>query len=154
MRTPFRALAAAALFCLGTVGAAVAQAQALPADGGDGEGRSMKWEITPFVGYRMGGDFDLSGSTTSTSSDLDDHNSFGFAVNLYPGDHSESYELFYSRQQTSLASNSPLAPFDLNVEYLHIGGTLLVSDELPIAPYIGGGLRAHAVQSPDGAGYG
>ena len=138
MKTPLRALAGASLFCFGTVGATVAQAQSMPSDEEAGGG-PMHWEVTPFVGYRMGGDFKLSG-TTSSKSDLDDHNSFGFAVNLYPADDSASYELLYSRQQTSFASNSPLAPFDLNVEYLHVGGTLLVNDELPIAPYIAGGL--------------
>ena len=138
MNTSLRALAITLLFCLGTVGAAVAQAQAIPADEND-NGRRMHWEVTPFVGYRMGGDFDLSG-TTSNKTDLDGHNAFGFAVNLYPADDSGSYELFYSRQQTSLASNSPLAPFDLNVEYLHVGGTLVVNDELPVVPYIAGGL--------------
>ncbi len=35
--------------------------------------------------------------------DLDDHGSFGLAVNLFPGgDKTESYELFYSRQKTSV----------------------------------------------------
>ena len=139
MKTSFRALAGALLFGLATVGATVAQAQGMPSRNDDDDGDPMHWEVTPFVGYRMGGDFDLSGAT-SNSTDVNDHNSFGVAVNLFPADDSASYELFYSRQQTSLASNSPLAPFDLNVEYLHVGGTLVLDDELPIAPYLAGGL--------------
>jgi opacity protein-like surface antigen len=128
---------AAALLCLGTVGAGVAHAQ------GDEAGPPINysWEVTPFVSYRGGGNFDLKGSPNATDVDLDDHGAFGLAVNLFlGGDKTESYELFYSRQQTNVAKNSPLAPFDLNVEYLHIGGTLNLNDELPVRPYIAGGL--------------
>lgn len=124
------------MLCLGTVGAGVAHAQ------GDEAGPPVNysWEVTPFVSYRGGGNFDLEGSTAADV-DLDDHGAFGFAVNLFlGGDKTESYELFYSRQQTNVAKNSPLAPFDLNVEYLHIGGTLNLNDELPVRPYIVGGL--------------
>ncbi len=127
------------LFCLGTVGAGVAQAQgAMPDDEAEASS-AWHWEVTPFVGYRMGGDFDLTGSTSTGKVDLDDRGSFGLAVSLFADKH-ESYELFYSRQAASVAKNSPFAPFDLNVEYLHLGGTLLLNDELPISPYLVGGL--------------
>jgi opacity protein-like surface antigen len=132
-----RLIPAFALVCLGTVGAGVAHAQ------GDEAGPPVNWswEVTPFVGYRGGGNFDLEGSPTASDVDLDDHGSFGLAVNLFPsGDKIESYELYYSRQKTSVAKSSPLAPFDLNVEYLHLGGTLNLDDELPVRPYIAGGL--------------
>jgi opacity protein-like surface antigen len=132
-----RALSGALLFVVGTVGAAVAQAQATPADGDDGDSSAMRWEITPFAAYRMGGDFDISGAPGG--GDLDDHGSFGLAVNLAI-DETASYELFYSRQEASFANTSAVAPFDLDVEYLHVGGTLLLNDELPIAPYMVGGL--------------
>jgi opacity protein-like surface antigen len=102
---------------------------------------NWSWEVTPFIGYRGGGNFDLEGSPNASEVDLDDHGSFGLAVNLFPGaDKTESYELYYSRQETNVAKSSPLAPFDLNVEYLHLGGTLLLNDELPVRPYIVGGL--------------
>ena len=94
--------AAFALLCLGIVGAGVTHAQS----GGmhqdeDNDTIDWSWEVTPFVGYRMGGDFDLEGSPSASKVDLDDHGSFGFAVNLFPGNKSESYELFYSRQEAS-----------------------------------------------------
>ena len=142
MKSSRRTLAGLALLFLATVGTGVAHAQSSGMHRDD-ESASMNWnwEVTPFVGYRMGGDFDLDGSPSASKVDLDDHGSFGLAVNLFQsGDKSESYELFYSRQQASVAANSPLAPFDLNVEYLHLGGTLAVSDELPVKPYIVGGL--------------
>jgi opacity protein-like surface antigen len=132
---------AVALFCVGTVGAGVAHAQGGMHRDEESTPASYSWEITPFIGYRGGGNFDLEGSPTSNKVDLDDHGSFGLAVNLFPsGDKMESYELFYSRQEASVAKNSPLAPFDLNVEYLHLGGTLNFNDELPVRPYISGGL--------------
>jgi opacity protein-like surface antigen len=138
MERSTRALAGLVLFCLGTVGAGVTHAQGgMPPNEEQGP---WSWEVTPFVGYRMGGDFDLTGSTSTNRVDLDDHGSFGLAVNLFPAAKNESYELFYSRQQASVAKSSPLAPFGLNVEYLHLGGTLLLNDELPVAPYVVGGL--------------
>jgi len=136
MQLSVRALAGAALFLVGTVGAAVAQAQQMPSGNGAPEAQ-MRWEVMPFVGYRMGGDFDITGATGGA--DLDDERSFGLAVNLAI-DEGSSYEVFYSRQEASFARTSALAPFDLNVEYLHFGGTLVVNDELPLAPYIVGGL--------------
>lgn len=132
---------AVALLCLGTVGAGVAHAQGGMNQDEAGPPTNYSWEITPFIGYRGGGNFDLDGSPNAADVDLDDHGSFGLAVNLFlGGDKTESYELFYSRQQTNVARNSPLAPFDLNVEYLHLGGTLNFNDELPVRPYIVGGL--------------
>ncbi len=133
--------AALALLLLATVGAGVAHAQGSMHRDEDSAYTNWSWEVTPFVGYRMGGDFDLEGTPTARKVDLDDHGSFGLAVNLFSsGDKTESYELFYSRQQANVAKSSPLAPFGLNVEYLHLGGTLNVSDELPVKPYIVGGL--------------
>ncbi len=40
---------------------------------------TMHWEVTPFVGYRMGGDFDVN---APGGGDLENHGSFGLAVNL------------------------------------------------------------------------
>jgi opacity protein-like surface antigen len=151
MHKIIRALAGVALFGAGISGAAVAQAQQMPSGNGDPEadGSSMRWEVTPFVGYRMGGDFDLEGATGGA--DLDDHGSFGLAVGLRI-DETSAYELFYSRQETSFESTSPIAPFDLDVEYLHLGGTLVVSDELPLSPYIAGGLGLTRLSPQTGPG--
>jgi opacity protein-like surface antigen len=146
-----RALAGAVLFGAGISGAAVVQAQQMPSGNGDpeGDGSPMRWEVTPFVGYRMGGDFDLEGATGGA--DLDDHGSFGLSVGLRI-DETSAYELFYSRQEASFESTSPIAPFDLDVEYLHLGGTLVVSDELPLSPYIAGGLGLTRLSPQTGPG--
>jgi opacity protein-like surface antigen len=148
MHSIFRALAGTALLGLG---AGVAQAQQMPRDrsGDESEFSAYRWQVTPFAGYRMGGDFDLEG--IDGQADLENHGSFALAVNLLIDDTS-SYELFYSRQETSLESTSPLAPFDLNIDYLHLGGTLTVNDELPITPYIVGGLGLTRLDPQSGTG--
>ena len=90
-------------------------------------------EITPFAGYRMGGDFDIG--TTDLEADLDDHGSFALAFDIARDEYSQ-YELFYSRQDSQLARDSPLGQIGVQVEYLQIGGTLAVSDMPLFTPYI------------------
>jgi opacity protein-like surface antigen len=112
----------------------------------DARSRLYLYEVTPFVGYRLNGDFDLANS--SQQANLNDHGSFALALDLRR-DESSQYELLYSREETRLEQNSPLAPLDVNVEYLHVGGTLAVNDELPVLPYIVGtlGLTRLTLQS-------
>jgi opacity protein-like surface antigen len=96
-----------------------------------------RFEVTPFVGYRLGGRFKVDGF--DRDADLDDHGSFALALNLRRDEESQ-YELFYTRQETNLEPDSPLGPLGLDVEYLHLGGTLDVDDELLLKPYVVGGL--------------
>lgn len=119
------------------------------ADEGDERQREVAltpFEITPFVGYRMGGDFDIQSS--SQDANLDDHGSYAMAFDLRRDEVSQ-YELLYSRQESRLEPDSPLAPLDVNVEYLHLGGTLGVNEELALRPYIVGtlGLTRFTLQS-------
>ena len=96
----------------------------------------LQFSISPFVGYRVGGDFRLSDTGQLIS--LDDRAAFALAVDARADEGSE-YEFFYSRQSTALRGNG-FSPVDTVVEYLHIGGTLALADEGPIKPYFGGGL--------------
>jgi opacity protein-like surface antigen len=98
---------------------------------------TTRFEITPFAGYRFGGGFDVDGF--DQKADLDDHGSFALALNLRRDEESQ-YELFYSRQETKLEPDSPIGPLGLNVEYLHLGGTLTADDEMLLKPYIVGTL--------------
>jgi opacity protein-like surface antigen len=111
------------------------------AEGDDEEreqaGPTTRFEVTPFVGFRMGGSFKVDGS--DQDADLDDHGSFALALNLRRDEESQ-YELYYSRQETHLEPDSPLGPLGIDVEYLHLGGTLDVNDELLLKPYVVGGL--------------
>ena len=83
----------------------------------------LTYEVTPFIGYRLSGDFDIANTNPKQRANLDDHGSFGAAFDVRRDEVSQ-YELVYSRQEGQLEKNSPLAPLDVDVEYLHIGGTL------------------------------
>jgi opacity protein-like surface antigen len=149
-----RALAAAGLLAVGSSSATVAYAQQMPPPGEpESERPFYQWEVTPFAGYRMGGDFDLEDATGAAAgdADLENHGSFAVAANLKL-DETTAYELFYSRQETGLKDSSPLAPLDLDVEYLHLGGTLVLNEELPVIPYMGGGLGITRISPQGGTG--
>ena len=106
------------------------------------------FEISPFVGYRVGGKF--TDSTNNEAVTLNAHTSFALALDAlaYEGG---QYEFFYSRQDT-LLSGSTLAPSGMKVEYLHIGGTVTLDESNPrIRPYLAGGLGA-TLLVPDAPG--
>jgi opacity protein-like surface antigen len=61
--------------------------------------------------------------------DIDDHSSYGLTVN-WPAAHNTEYEVFFSRQSTSLDTGSLFEPGeevldDLDITYLQAGGTYL-----------------------------
>lgn len=98
----------------------------------------LQFSVSPFIGYRVGGNFRLNDTGQSVS--LSDHDSFAIAVDARADEGSE-YELFYSRQSTELRSNgTPLT--GTIVEYLHIGGIVTFADDTRIKPYFGGGVGA------------
>jgi hypothetical protein len=96
-------------------------------------------EITGYVGYRMGGEFDLNDSTTGDekSVDLQDSGSWGVDIGIYR-DATSFYELLYSQQSSNLdSSDSTLESADIKVEYFHFGGTLLYPyDDTWFIPYL------------------
>jgi hypothetical protein len=95
-------------------------------------------EIAPFAGYRMGGSFEVT--DIDRDIDLDDSSSYALALD-FPIDSISAYELFYGRQESTLGDDSPFGLLDVDVEYLHIGGTLVVNEEpRRLIPYIMGGL--------------
>jgi opacity protein-like surface antigen len=97
------------------------------------------FEVTPFIGYRTGGKLEVAG--TGESLRLDDQQSFALALNLRI-DEGSQYELFYGRESTELDPNPTVGPVDIEVDYLHVGGTLVVNDKQRWTPYIVGGLGA------------
>jgi opacity protein-like surface antigen len=104
------------------------------------------FEITPFAGVRTGGRFKLEDPDRKL--DLDDSGSFAAAFNLRIDDVSQ-YELFYSRQSTSLEEDPLLGDVDVDIEYLHVGGTVSMQGEnRRLIPYMVGGLGATRF-SPD-----
>jgi opacity protein-like surface antigen len=102
-----------------------------------GEDEPLPFEIAPFVGYRVGGGFTVTDSGQSI--DLDAHQSLGLALDVRR-DEGSQYELYYGRQSTTLGAAPTFPGASLRVEYLHIGGTTVLDDEVPGKPYLLGGL--------------
>lgn len=109
-------------------------------------------EITPFVGYTVGGEFEDPGDPGTSADDIDrdlkEDQNMGVIVNLIADGPDRQYELLYSRQDTQIEGNAPL---DLKVEYLQIGGIVNFIENPRVIPYFGitvGGARF----TPDGPG--
>ncbi|NJD32956.1 MAG: porin family protein [Gammaproteobacteria bacterium] len=95
-------------------------------------------EITPFIGYRMGGQFDVNNPTAGydNSADLQDSSSWGVDIGIYR-DATSFYEVLYGYQSTSLDTNDPsLKRADMKVEYYQVGGTLLYPMDSWAVPYL------------------
>lgn len=87
--------------------------------------QSFNFEITPYGGYRYGGEFKETDGNLSI--DLDDSESYGIILNARHSPVTQ-WEILYSRQQTTanttgLGLSDPR--LDIDVEYLHAGGTYL-----------------------------
>jgi hypothetical protein len=86
--------------------------------------RAAEFEITPFAGYTMGGDF--TDAVTGKTLSFDDTSSYGIMLDIKQAEDSW-IELYFSRQQTRLKADegpfygNPL--FDVDIEYYHLGGT-------------------------------
>lgn len=111
-----------------------------------------RFEVTPFVGYRAGGQFEIEDATDGSedSVDLDDGGSWGVDLGLYR-DSNSFYELLYSRQSAGLDSReASLAGVDVVTEYLHFGGTLLFADEKFYASYLSLTVGATRLSADEG----
>ncbi len=97
-------------------------------------------EFIPFTGYRTSGEF--KETSTDTTLSVRDEESYGFVVNLDAGSDTQ-YDLLYSRQSSSLQAGKTVPNetlFDVNIEYLHLGGIKLYSINNNIKPFLGAGL--------------
>jgi hypothetical protein len=111
----------------------------------------IRFDVTPMVGYRAGGEFDdVDPEATSEGSlDLDDGATFGIDLGLYRDSHS-FYEILYSRQESGIDSSDPsIGSVDVAAEYLHFGGTLLFADEYWFVPWLSLTIGATRLD-PDG----
>jgi hypothetical protein len=93
-------------------------------------------EITPMLGYRIGGEFNQVDSTATLK--FDESESYGIIVDLDYNKY-QQITLLYSRQDTSLRSSQTLAInplFDVDIEYFHIGGNQIwIKDKM--RPFFG-----------------
>ncbi len=97
-----------------------------------------RFEIAPFGGYRIGGDFDLEDEQGLNRSnvDLESDLSWGLGLALYR-DPDAYYELLFSRQTTQLDDSDPaFGDQDFTTEYYHFGGTLIFEFEPWMHPYL------------------
>jgi opacity protein-like surface antigen len=102
----------------------------------------LLFEVAGFGSLAVGGRFrfeDAGATGTGGSVSLADHGAFALTADLR-ADEGSQYELFYSREATDLRGNAGTPRTNVTVEYLHIGGTMLLNDEPKIKPYIVGGL--------------
>ena len=112
-----------------------------------------RFEMTPWIGYRMGGEFVVPGTDGDEQDvDLDPAASYGIDLGVYR-DGQSFYELFYSRQEASLDSNdAALANVDVSIEYFQVGGTALFESEQQwLVPYLSltiGATRLAPKQGP------
>jgi opacity protein-like surface antigen len=112
-----------------------------PWAGSDGK---LLFETSALGSLAVGGRFRVAsagagGTGTGSTVSLADHGAFAVTADLR-ADAGSQYELLYSREATDLRGSSGVPPTDVTVEYVHLGGTLLIDDELPVKPYIAGGL--------------
>lgn len=98
-------------------------------------------EVTPFYGYQFGGGFE--DSETGQRYDLDGGPCAGAQLDVDLSDMTQ-LEFYYSHQETELES-AGLFPsdtfFDLDVDYYHLGGTLLLAED-QWQPFVVGTLGA------------
>lgn len=104
------------------------------------------FEVTPFVGYMAGGKFE--DPTDNSNRDIDSDTNFGVFLNMNADSPERQYEMFYSRQSTSIQGEIPL---DLSIQYLQIGGMVNFTDVQHAIPFFG--MTVGATQfSPDASG--
>ena len=97
----------------------------LAATAADAQTDTSRFELTPFAGFTFGGEFE--DMTSSDSLKLDDGASFGLILDIRESANTQ-WEILYSRQATQADTTGLLtggASFDLDVHYIHFGGTYL-----------------------------
>jgi len=97
------------------------------------------WEITPYAGYTIGGNFE--DNTTGADLDVKEGGSFGLVLGV-PDTPETQYELFYGFQRTKVTGGGTFGGdtlFDLDIHYLHLGGTYLFPGD-KVRPFLSGGI--------------
>jgi len=97
---------------------------------GNPQTTAYKFEITPFIGYRMGGLFEETDGDAEFT--LTDSESLGFLFNVAANPNGQ-YEFLYAQQSTEIDSAGLFVSdpqFDLDVEYYQFGGTYLFDGDV------------------------
>lgn len=96
------------------------------------------FQVAPFGGFRMGGS--LEDAETGEGRDIEEAASFGVSFEMRYGREDRWWQLWYSRQGSEI--RSPDGTLDLDVEYLHFGGTVPINDEGRVQSYLAAGIGA------------
>ncbi|MCZ6678224.1 MAG: outer membrane beta-barrel protein [Candidatus Poribacteria bacterium] len=100
-------------------------------------------EITPFTGYQTGGELD--DATTGATLELKETSNFGFILGFGKEGSGTQTEIFFSRQETELEGSgafSSASLFAMDVDYYHIGGSVVVNERNNLKPFIAASLGA------------
>ncbi len=126
---------------LPTLGAAVLLAAGFCPPGHAAE-QQYRYEISPFLAYRVGGTFEEQDD--SGEFDVDESTGIGIIINGPAGRDwpDGQWEFIYARQDTAadtigLLPNDPR--IDIDIEYYHLGGTYLFQGE-NVRPFVAMGL--------------
>jgi len=106
-----------------------------------------KIEITPFIGYRFGGEF--SNYNTRQDYSLASAQSYGFSFN-YPTSDETKIEVLASRQPTDLKTSGDFGTDRISVDltYYQVGAIYQPSDNEKVQPFVGATLGATHIK-PD-----
>lgn len=104
------------------------------------------FQVAAYGGYRAGGS--LEDDTTGEERDFDEGAGFAIALELRTApDEGRFYQLWYSRQASAV--EDALAEYDVDIEYLHLGGTIPIGKRERAQPYFAAGLGATRFSSSE-----
>jgi hypothetical protein len=106
-----------------------------------------RFQVVPQAGFRLGGKF--VDAETDAGLDLADAGSFGVGLEWRVGNENRWWQLWYSRQGSEVKTQD--GSVDVDVEYLHVGGTAPIDDEGKVHSYVAAGIGATRLL-PTGAG--
>jgi hypothetical protein len=112
---------------------------------------AQRFELTPFAGWRFGGDLDEPDSDVDY--DIDEHASYGLVFS-WTLDYARQFEVLWSYQPTQVDSGGIFGGdpvLDLDVHYVHIGGTYVPGGSKRFRPFVSGGIGLTHM-SPDRSG--
>lgn len=94
--------------------------------------RAQSFELSPFIGYRLGGDFDHTRSSVIEELEIQNSESYGFTFGYAFNDRFE-LEGLWSVQESDLDIDLVSGATDsvgFETQYFHIGGLILSGDDL------------------------
>ena len=111
-----------------------------------------KFELTPFVAYRGGGQFEQKDGLVEF--DVQESNAWGLILNGRVEANTQ-WEVLYASQSTSIEITGAApdeADFDIDIDYLHVGGTYLFDGDR-VRPFIAATIGASRF-GPQPSGFG